>query len=178
MLIFYFLAENFKETISPKNDKIGAKTCQNFYSSNRKMNIFCEDKKDFTTNINEKSLFNATNYKPNFGRKMQILEGKEKVFELKINIENKFNTNTMCLRKEELKEEKYFENIQFNYMKTNFNRFKDFIDRPNIVIEPPPMTTAHSCKRKVMKNNSMNSNFNFLSKFRNIAIKKEIFKKK
>jgi len=69
---------------------------------------------------------------------------------------------------EELKENKYFDNIKFNYMLKNFNRFKDFIQKPPVIIKP---TKTTSVPHQIFYNELKVS---ILKKLKNAMLKKEI----
>jgi len=157
-------------------------THQNFYPNKSNINFnYLSFRKNGYINLNEKNLNLLTNknHKKNFTRsnveKIKILKEKENNFELKIDLpvlEN-FDSNRMILRRDELNENKYYENIKFNYIRKNFSIFKEFIEKPNEIIEIPKSNKFNSSSFKNHVNKSA-TKLDFLYKFKNIKIKSEI----
>jgi hypothetical protein len=78
----------------------------------------------------------------------------------------------MVLFGDDLKEDLYYANVKFDYMKKNFNRFKDFMDKPNNYIKP-----KHIKSNSYANNFFINLNNNVMKKLKNPTIKKELYKK-
>jgi hypothetical protein len=78
----------------------------------------------------------------------------------------------MILKRDELNENKYFENIRFNYIRKNFGIFKEFIQKPTEILEIPKSISKIDIKKKPLIKNE--TKFDFLNKFKNLKIKREI----
>jgi len=149
-------------------NQIDSKSCKNFYK-------VPQSKSQFHFQIQEKEREKEREREKENLKKSYSNYIKENNLNLNLNFNNnKTNNdrNKMVLFGDKLKEDMYFDNVKFDYMKKNFNRFKDFMDKPIAIVKP-----------KIVKSNSFANNFfvnlnsNVMKKLKNPTLKKELYKK-
>jgi len=182
---------NFESKDNPKNHKNSInlpkdsyfeeidklqKFKNNYYSIDKEVNTnfnlkdFYSDAKktsNFSSCINWRS--KSKNYNFVFDKLNQNID---KIYDIQIKVNNEnMSENKVAIINEELKEEKYFDNLKFNYMIKNFQRFKEYIQKPVVLIKPSRNTPVHQL------NLNNETKLGILKKLQNAMLKNEIQKK-
>lgn len=161
--------ENSKDKLTNLANTKGVSTSTNFYPVKKlfdKENLQIKNKLFYSTNYEKKT----NNIFPNTNRANLA----EKIYDINLSVMKKeeFKKEKMSYVNEELNEIKYLDNIKFQYLIKNFQRFEPYIEKPQVIIKPVNMAKnieniviKHELKMKILK------------KLNNSTLKKEIQKK-